>query len=353
MLWILLIIVCLISAFTRVFERSAGLLAFLLMGYMVGTPNYQFNNDAFVYLNSYLSKADNFERGYNWLTDLAATHVSYATFRLYSSITVYILMFLVILIFTKHVSSVALFYAFAMFPFDSEQIRSGMATLFILFGAWMLVKFQKKGVFPALIIIICGSLFHSLALIFIALPLLWLIRKNVKNHFKLYFICISVISFLFEILGSSSLVPVISDLTSKISSRTQAALNISTVYNSGSVSLKIWITFYLITLFFVLSGYSLKLRDKNPDSYFDLFLCSMILWGVSLTLLTVSVDYVRILRIAIFSYILLITNRITIGHKWQGKLYLFLISGALLLMIIQIKSYGINSETMRSLLGFN
>ena len=83
MLWILLIIVCLISAFTRVFERSAGLLAFLLMGYMVGTPNYQFNNDAFVYLNSYLSKADNFERGYNWLTDLAATHVSYATFRLY------------------------------------------------------------------------------------------------------------------------------------------------------------------------------------------------------------------------------------------------------------------------------
>ena len=240
-----------------------------------------------------------------------------------------------------------------MFPFDSEQIRSGMATLFILFGAWMLVKFQKKGVFPALIIIICGSLFHSLALIFIALPLLWLIRKNVKNHFKLYFICISVISFLFEILGSSSLVPVISDLTSKISSRTQAALNISTVYNSGSVSLKIWITFYLITLFFVLSGYSLKLRDKNPDSYFDLFLCSMILWGVSLTLLTVSVDYVRILRIAIFSYILLITNRITIGHKWQGKLYLFLISGALLLMIIQIKSYGINSETMRSLLGFN
>lgn len=352
MIWISLLLISFLSAITRKFERICGLFSFLGIGYLVGTPNYQYNGDAVVYMNSYATRSNQFEKGYNWLTNIASNQFDYATFRLYSSLILYVLIFIVILMFTKHVTIISFFYAIAMFPFDNDQVRNAMASLFILLGAYFLIRWDKKGIIPAFIIIFIGSLFHSLALFFLLLPVIWIIRKSIQNHFKSYFVMLSIVALVFEILGSSNLLPFLTALITRFSSRVDAANNMSTIYNAGSTNLLIWSTFYAITLYFIVTGYTLKKGLNNKyEKYYSLFLCSFILWTSAFILLTISVDYVRILRVVSFFYIILIAKLMSESFKtFHFKLYAYSFIGAILLMAIQIKGYGLSLETIKSII---
>lgn len=350
MLWITIVLVTLISTIFHKLERVIGFIAFVGIGYLVGTPNYNYNGDAVVYLNSFMTKADNFESGYNWLTNWAGQFLDYSTFRLYSSLIVYILLFCAILLFTKKVSLIALFYSISMFPFDNEQVRNGMASLFILLGAYFLVKWERKGIIPAILIIYFGSYFHSLALIFLLLPLLWMIKENIEKNFKIYFIILSGIAIASEVLGSFNLTSFFSSFLMKFGNRNDAATNVVTVYNDGVRIIPLWFLFYFITLIMIFTFYKINCdKEKNIHQF---FLCSIILWTGSLILLTISFDYLRILRVVSFFYLFLIASLMTeVDKRTERVLFTMGLITSLLLFEAQFLTYGMTLQQWKSIIG--
>lgn len=354
MLWITAVLTSLISFLFQRFETIVGLYSFMVLGYLVGTPNYNYNNDAIVYASNYAYRTNAFESGYNWLCNIAGNYIDYSTFRLYSSLVVYFLLFLVIRLFTKRVAAISFFSSIAMFPFDNEQIRNGMLSLFVLLGAYFLIKWNKKGIIPSFLIIYIGSLFHSLGLLFMLIPIIWLFKANIERHFKIYFMIISFVAICLEILGSFNLVTVLSSLVSKLSSRSDVGENIALVYGGGALSLKIWLAFYFITLIMIFTFYKLKkeLYLYTPQQY-ELFLCTIILWGGGLILMSLSVDYLRILRLVGYFYFILVVNLMR-NVYFKKKIWLFFcsLSSMTLLFIIQIIVYGMKTPQLESIFHF-
>ncbi|WP_427911026.1 hypothetical protein ABUE38_03755 [Pediococcus parvulus] len=91
MIWITIVLFSFLSAVTGKIERTVGLVSFIGFGYLVGTPNYQYNGDALVYFYNYVFGTNNFELGYNKLANFMRSRYDYQTFRLYSSLMVYVL----------------------------------------------------------------------------------------------------------------------------------------------------------------------------------------------------------------------------------------------------------------------
>lgn len=351
MIWITIVLFSFLSAVTGKIERTVGLVSFIGFGYLVGTPNYQYNGDALVYFYNYVFGTNNFELGYNKLANFMGSRYDYQTFRLYSSLMVYVLLFIIIISFTKHVSTVALFYAFAMFPFDNEQVRNGMAALFVLMGAWLLIKYGSKGVFPALAVIYLGSFFHSLALFFLLLPLFWIIREKVKRHFKILFITGSLFAILVELIGASGLIPIISELISRLSSRSSAATNVATVYSNGTSNWKLWVVFFFISMLMAVTGYSFKKYiDESTDGYYQMFLCTILLWIGGLLLLTISIDYLRILRVVSYFYFILIAVLLWKNSKFRSPLFAYGLCVSIVLMLAQGWIYGFSIEQIKSII---
>lgn len=354
MLWIFVILISLVSVIIQKGDRIFGFISFLCIGYIVGTPNYEFNRDAVVYANAYLFRTDVFERGYNVLTDSMWNHFDYPTFRLLSSIVVYILLFCILMLFTKKISLISLMYAFSMFPFDSQQVRNVMASLFILLGSYFLIKLKNKGIIPALCLIFAGSLFHSLALLFLAIPVLWIVRNNIEKHFKMFFAVGSLFALIFEILGATSVVPFLAGIIAKVSSRENVSSNILTVYNAGATHFKMWLIFYVITTIIVVTGYKVHKKNQGILEYYQLYMCAIILWTFSLMLFTISVDYVRALRLISYFFFIFIANMVQHSTSYGYRIKIVSVSFAisLLLMLSQYWVYGMNFEQFKGIIGF-
>lgn len=354
MLWILFLSLAGVSSLFRNFERLMGLISFVGFGYLIGTPNYTYNGDAVVYLYNYVYGANSFERGYNWLTDIFEGKIDYQSFRLFSSIVLYVMIFFVVLLFTKHVSIVAFGYGIAMFPFDNEQVRNAMAAFFVLLGALFLVKQGSKSIAFSLAIILIGSLFHTLALFFLILPVFWLFRVWIRKHFKILFITASLVAFGFQIVGSSGLVPVISNLAGKLSTRADVSGNISTIYSGTGLAMRYWFIFYGVTLLVLITGWIIgRNAESKNEPYFDLFLCSVLMWTIALMLVTISIDYVRILRLVMFFYLILIARNFSVSSvSKSGALTVVVLCSSMAVMILQFWAYGIDAQTIKSIFGF-
>lgn len=353
MLWIFVILISLVSVVIQKFDRISGFISFLGIGYLVGTPNYQFNRDAVVYANAYSFRTDVFERGYNLLTDSMWNHFDYQTFRLLSSMAVYMLLFFILILFTKKVSLISLVYAFSMYPFDSEQVRNVMAGLFILLGAYLLNKFKNKGIIPAMGLIFLGSLFHSLALLFLVLPIMWFARNNIEKHFKVYFTIGSVFALAFEVLGTTRIVPVLASIIDRISSRENISNNVLTVYNVGATHFKMWLVFYILTIIIVVTGYRFYRKSQSIHEYYQLYVCTIILWTFSLGLFAISVDYVRTLRLVSYFFFILIASLVQNSAYYVDKIKMISMSLviSLLLMFSQYWIYGMNFEQFKGIIG--
>ncbi|MGN8667045.1 EpsG family protein [Lacticaseibacillus paracasei] len=353
MIWLGIVCISFISSCFQKLEKSAGLISFLGLGYLAGTPNMLYDPDAFVYLQNYNSGTDYFETGYNWVTKLFEPSVDYQTFRLYSSLFIFFLMFLAVLLMTKHVSSIALVYAIAMFPVDKAQTRNVMAAVFVLFGAVVLLKLGKRGILPSLLVIFIGSFFHSLALYFLLLPLLWLFKGFIEKHFSAITTCLIVVAFIFEILGSTSIAPLLVQLLGKFANRANVAENVSTLY-AGGQPFSQWFVSFAVTMMIILTVQFLRRQyPNNMRSYYQMILCSSILWSAALILMTLSIDYIRILRIVTYFYFIYIVN-VTSNQKSTDRLIGVTISigSAVVLMFVGLWVYGFSGDQIRAIFGF-
>lgn len=352
MLWVV-IVISLISVLLRKFERTIGIISFLLISFIVGHPNYIYNGDANVYRLDYIYGLNSFEKGYNFITNFAINKMDYTDFRIYSSIIVYLILSLLILLFTRHVSTISLFYAISMFPFDNQQVRNVMAALFILFGGYLLFKFGKKAFLLSLLSIFIGSFFHSLSLFFLILPVLWIFKTTIVKKFVTLFSIASIVTFIFELLGSTGIIPILTTVLNKLGSRASASDNVATVYNH-SISIYTWIAFYIVTLFMAYTVYSLKNYIlKQNVAYYDMAIVTIFMWMGGMLLITISPDYVRILRIISLFYFIFMAEVFSQHNINKSKIFIYSLTMSFGLLIIQLKVYGINFEIFKGIIGLN
>ncbi|WP_203623408.1 EpsG family protein [Lacticaseibacillus sp. 866-1] len=334
MIWLLIVAISAASVITQKFERVAGFVAFLGIGYLCGTPNYAYDPDSNVYAFYYNNGVDYFERGYNLLARVCHPYMGYPTFRLLTSLAVFFGMYLVLLAFTRHMSTMALFYSIALFPADKAQTRNCMAVFFILLGALLLYKFGKKAVLPALVVIFIGSLFHSLALFFLLVPVLWLFKDFIEKYYSLIFWPWIFVGLMLEILGSGFLGQIIGQLVGMFSSRQNAAENITNVYSTDGPPLRQWLVLLGVTLIMMFIAAIMK-QYINDDThvFYQLFLIAALLWAIALVLTTMSIDYVRVLRVTAFFYFLLTT---TIAYKQKGIQRATILGSGLLFSLVMM-----------------
>lgn len=355
MIWISIVVISFLSALSQKCEKIVGLFSFVGLGYLMGiSTNYQYNNDAFVYKMDYLYKLDSFESGYNYIANFSSNYLDYETFRLYSCLLLGFILFLVVLVFTHHVSTISLFYSIAIYMFDNFQIRNAMASIFILIGLAFLIKLGNKGLIFAIISIFVGSLFHSLAFFFMIIPLLWMFRNYINKKFNLIFIVFSVFAFLFEILGSNSFILLISNVVNGISTRNNIGDNILNVYNNGA-TLSIWLGIYILTVLLVIVVQRYKdIGGAQLNKYAQCFQCLIILWLIGMILISISIDYIRILRIVSYVYIIFVaelTERVKSSERIMLLNYSVIVS--LVFLVGQSLIYGQSLESFKYFIGLN
>lgn len=354
MIWSLVVVASLASMLSRKLEKTTGFVSFLLLGYLSGTPIYELDPDSLVYQLNYQLNTDYFESGYNWLTHQFSPYMQYSEFRLISCLAVFGLLFLIVLLLTPRVSTISFFYAVAMFPADKAQVRNCMAALFIFLGAYLLLRYGNKGVIPALAVIYIGSLFHSLALFFLVLPIMWLFKDFSEKYFNLLFVlCVSIGAFS-ELFGAKVLVPILSRFVGLVGSRNNASENILNLYSGGGQPILHWLVFLTVTLLFVVGGKFFIGQQKSGNKlYYQMFLCTSLMWGFALILMTLSIDYIRILRIVIFFYFLYLdyvaTQRIGLARL------LVILQGIIVaasMLFVELWAYGFSGAQIRAIFGF-
>jgi len=217
-------------------EHISGLITFMVLGYIAGTANAANNADYSIYLASYQMHLGNFEKGYTYVANLAsASGLTYEQFRLISSIIVYLILYIAICRYTKNISTVAILYTFIIFPLDAIQVRNGMMLAIVALGISFLQKDCWKNYILSFMLIYFASLFHSLGLVFLTVPLLVLVLRH-KRIFVLYHaeLIALVLSVFFRIVGGSVIQSLSLKVASTFGSRGTLSNNLSSVYTNSA-----------------------------------------------------------------------------------------------------------------------
>lgn len=344
MIWLSATLLSFLSSYLSKFEEKMGFLSFFLFGISMGIPNYLTNGDANVYERNYGMQSNEFEVGYNYISQLFGQKYDYSTFRLITSILFCLALCFGVSLITKKVSTFAFLYGICAFPFDTLQVRSSMATTFIIFGIFFLNKYEKKGIFLSVITIYIGSLFHSSALIFMIIPIGYLFINMILKNEKIFFSGLIASVILLVSIGSTRIGNVISHLLLRYSTREDASANVLNVYGSGS-SFVALIMVLIFTIFLAMFLFN----EENITNFpiYKITILAFTVWILGFVLFTLSVDYIRILRITLL--IVFIYSSYLLSRKTRKIRFLnFNLLFALLLFLIQMRIYGLSMNTIFS-----
>lgn len=361
-LWIISLILCLLSSIFQQFERLIGLFALLIFGIIEGNPNYLYG-DASVYYNDYFFKTQQFESGYNYLTNFFGSYVDYQNFRLITSIFFMILLCVLLLLITEKISLFALFYGIGAFPNDVQQVRNQMATIFIIGGVVLLYKFNRKGIIPAILTIYIGSLFHSIALLYLLFPII-LFLKDLDKTFKKVSVLGLSIAIIVELANNVlKLNNFVSNMLTKFSSRSSASTNVINIYSNNLIPFSIWlltfvttlIMIYLVVLINYKNNININVGNSKIKSVQKMAIGALYIWIIGLILLASSIEYIRILRISSVILFITITKIIELKEDklvLKNKLIVVGLFYSIILLILQAWIYYTNIENWFKALNF-
>lgn len=308
MIIILILAQSLIFGLLKKFQRTSGLLTFMTLGFYSGIADIRHNADYKLYLASFDMKWSNFEQGYTYFSQTAKNYgVTYENFRLAFCLITYFILFMGIVKLTENVALVSFLYGISMYPLESIQVRN---TLMIAIITWMVVVLKKDDnwrYFVAIIIVWISSLFHSLGLIFIVIPIFtYLFRNREFTYYKYASLIIYGLSIIFVAFGKGILISLSVLITKLFSGRESLANNLTNVYSNSAVN-KVWIAMLvlaiIISLFPVFNKKSIVENEILKVDYRPL-LWMLILAALSILLMTVTVDYIRLIRnVSLFYFI--------------------------------------------------
>lgn len=350
MFWLIAVLISIISLCISRFERIGAFFSFLALGISMGTPNYVTNGDAIVYANNYMLQTHEFEVGYNFISDFFGKYCDYSTFRLITSILFCLILYISVSLITKKIAVFSLLYCICAFPYDTLQVRSEMALSLIILGCAFLFKYQNKGIIYSFVIIYLASLFHSIALIFLFIPILYpFVSFFVKKRTVLFFM-LGLISIIARLIGTTNIGSFITQLVSKYSTRDNAAQNTSQVYSFGT-SWFIWIIVFIFTILLItyVMNQNYDCMNKDVKSIYKILVLALMIWMFGLVLFSISVDYIRILRIVTLVFFIFTCSELQ-SYRIRNQKYIIVydLFLAFILFFIQMELYGLSINNVLS-----
>lgn len=296
-------------------SKIFGLIGFLILACLMGYANPQMTSDyqayEYYYYFSGATGAFYFERGYSLIARyFYMLGISYQDFRFIISIVGCLILYFAILRFTKNVSFFVFVYGFTAFFLDATQLRNFLMISIVTFAISFLGNSTSiKNYFICIALILISAQIHSTGYFFLLVPILNIIpfKKIEKNFIVIISIIVVSVTFLLFV-GRSYLTRLLIITVGHINSRADLAQRVMTKYSNGSGKL-ILLEMVLVTLLVFVLGYylvkkcsNIKLKKKLIPLFWGLFMSVL-----ALPLLSLAVDYSRIMRNTFVFLILLLS----------------------------------------------
>lgn len=152
---------------------------------------------------------------------------------------------------------------------------------------------------------------------------------------------LSLVAIFLKMVGTTKIGNIVTQLVSQYSTRDDVGKNTSLIYNSGT-DWVIWIVVFCFSI--LLAYYTVNQKyiglDSNIKRMYKVLVLAILVWMIGLILFSISVDYIRILRIVTLIFFLLLVTGYNFLKKKCIIIYdLFL---SLILFVVQMKLYELN-----------
>lgn len=208
MLYFIQLILNTVLSFRKKDVKVVSLLGILVLAYYTGTMSPLASYDTFNYAQYYSELKDHgkisliFEHGYKLLNEIGIhTGLSYADFRIVTSIMFFLILYWVLLRFKVHTNIFVALYS--IFPFFSEatQVRNFFMTTLVLLALTFIAKKTKKDNIIGLLIILLASQFHSFGYFYLLIFPLMLVTDDIILKINKVLPIVSVVVTVILILG--------------------------------------------------------------------------------------------------------------------------------------------------------
>lgn len=328
------------------FRRCSAFITFCIVAVYSGMADSRHAADYMLYFNSYTYRWKNFEHGYLWLTGISYNHgLTYLDFRMVSICITYLLFFVLTCLLTKNVALVAAVYVVTSYAIDVSQIRNVMVIPFMLLAIYILIKKIKFSYFFAMAVLILGATIHTLSLSLILIPIIIMLKKYWEQSFGKLLFVILIFANLVQFSAKRLFLSFAIKFVSLVGFRSNLIANLQGAYSSGT-EFTPWVlsTMVVISCIWLFNELTKRSRIQKKINFSgiepELFNSSILIGEVSLflmciglILMTMSVDYIRLIRIAFVLFTIFLGNILIMLNKTQKVIYIsaFIVISCLML----------------------
>lgn len=267
--------------------------------YLMGTvsPMHSFDTAAYEYMYNLSPATHRFEQGYMWLSYFFYVHGwLFEQFRIFCSAIFVLVLYVGVKRFTDN--TIMFFTLFLIFPFfvEATTVRNFYMFALVVLGTSMLKEGKIWRNVLASLIIACGSLFQVSGIVYLVVPLLFLLSPKALIRLGDYSIVILssaviVVHYFFPTTFVANLVQIIAELSGRSNVSEMANL-----YSQGSSFTKvIWYLIAFVVFYILLRFSLLSLNGAQSLRYKGVF-CLVLVGIMVIPALAGSVDFERFLN---------------------------------------------------------
>lgn len=350
MLYIGSLIINNVSYFYNNFRRLSVFVSAIVMVILFRGTDGRTTPDYSVYQQQYNMNSNYFEMGYNSLVHFGNfLGMDYPTFRLlFSILAVAIFTWAVFRVSTEPEMAVTGYMISAFFA-DIVQIRQFMMISLVLLGYSFFKNKTVKNIIIGFVFLILSSEFHSLGWMFVLMaPLCFVpISKQMKllKWTTIIFIGLAVVT---RLLPKSIVIAFTSAIIGNLSSRQNIDTNIADVYTNGG-GIGVFVVTLLILVLMLWAIF--KIPEIKYTDNIRILMPGIFIVLLSLALVSVSIDYTRLLRAASILILIIFSNLLHGKEKWRYFIYLYVIGFMVCYLQVGL-IYKTNGFLLPYILGF-
>ncbi|MFC6201186.1 EpsG family protein [Lactiplantibacillus nangangensis] len=280
-------------------SKISGIILLILTGFLIGAATPGITPDYTLYMTNYNSRTSYFESGYNLLSHIGKNvGFEYPKFRMVMALLSVVLLLWGILRITNNVAIVAFLYAISIFPVDAIQIRNSFMLSIVVLAFTFVQHSNVKSYLVTAIILFLASSTHTLALTF-AIPLIIsMFRLETQKVFAKALIILSVIIVFLSAIFHSEILKISQIVLNIFNFRSSVVGNVAAVYSNaaGKRFLLIAGIIAIVQLYLALYMSNWMRKNKINNRLSNSIIPIMLLGIIAVALMTVSLDYCRLLR---------------------------------------------------------
>ncbi|GMA70528.1 hypothetical protein GCM10025879_17740 [Leuconostoc litchii] len=292
--------------------------------YLSGLPDPTTTADYLAYQGEYQNKLLGYTSRFEWLyqriTD-ATIHYNfdYSQVRLLLISIFFLVMFVGVYRLTKNAKYYWLIFSLGLFFIETIQLRSFGMISFVILGISFLRRRGMLNYAVSTFFIFLGTGLHSSGYLFFLVPLVcFLVKKWEIKTFVSALLLNSAVGTALIFSSTTGVSVILSNLLNSISSNSESADNIATLYATGfslfTILLLMVFVVPLIYLVYLLKNNEFLLEDKTVTIVLSFISVTMI----GIPLLVLSNQYDRVLREGMMGMIILmsiINEKVSINNK--------------------------------------